>query len=147
MLVSRRSGKYDCVMDMQERSSLAADTVRHLVELDATMQRATREHDVETLGAMITSDFVLYSSSGRAYDREAFLDDVADRRIQWDVNESYDVAVRLYGDDTAMVTAALHCRYRLDEKTIDTKVRYSDLWIRVDGDWRYACGHASRLAA
>jgi len=118
-----------------------------LIELDAKMQRATREHDVEALGAMITGDFVLYSSSGRAYERQAFLDDIADRRIHWEVNESYDVAVRLYGDDVAMVTAALHCRYRTDQNAIDTRLRYSDLWIRVDGAWRYASGHASRLAA
>ena len=52
---------------------------------------------------------------------------------------------RVPAEECAIVTAILHCRYQNKEKTVDTRLRYADLWIKRTGKWLYAFGHAARL--
>ena len=121
--------------------------VHHLTQLNATLQSATKHYDVATLKTLITDDFELISSSGKVYDRAAFLLDAADRSAVYEINEPEDVSVRHYNDDTAIVSAILHVRYKSAGKTVDVRIRYGDLWVKIDGRWRYAYGEASPMKA
>jgi ketosteroid isomerase-like protein len=116
-----------------------------LIKLNATLQLATKNYDVSTLTNLITDDYELISSSGKVYDRAAFLADAADRSAIYELNEPEDVAVRHYHGDCAIVTAILHVRYRAGDKTVDTRIRYGDVWVKLDGTWKYAYGEASPL--
>lgn len=128
---------------MKGNKSLAQHSaVQHLIEANNNMQIATKTYDVASLEKMITDDFELFSSSGKIYDRAAFLRDVGDTSVKWEKNDPEDVAVRLYNDDSAMVTAVLHMRYVVGERLVDTRIRYGDMWVKIDGTWLYASGHA-----
>jgi len=123
--------------------------VQELIEADRLLQRATKTYDVATLSDLITDDFQLVSSSGKVYDRSAFLEDIADRSVIWELNEPEDVAVRQYASDCAIVTAVLHCRFQIDHgqerNPVDVRIRYADLWVKRNGRWLYAFGHAARM--
>jgi ketosteroid isomerase-like protein len=116
-----------------------------LKQLNATLQLATKNYDVATLRNQITDNYVLVSSSGRVYDRAAFLADAADRSYAYDINEAEDVSVRHYNDDSAIVMAILHVRYRNAGKTRDVRIRYADFWVKLNGTWRLAHGEASPM--
>jgi hypothetical protein len=118
-----------------------------LVRLNATLQIATKNYDIATLKDLISDDYELVSASGKVYDRAAFLADAADRSAVYEINEPEDVAVRHYNDDSAIVTAILHVRYRVEGKTVDVRIRYGDTWAKLDGKWRYVYGEASPLKA
>jgi ketosteroid isomerase-like protein len=135
-----------CVVCGVAASAQTADPiVTELTRLNAQLQLATKNYDTDTLAKMITDDYELVSSSGRVYDRAAFLADAADRSAAYEINEPEDVQVRHYNDDTAIVTAVLHVRFRNGDKIVDTRIRYGDVWVKINGQWRYAYGEASPL--
>jgi ketosteroid isomerase-like protein len=135
-----------CVVFSVSASAQTADPiVTELTRLNAQLQLATKNYDTDTLAKMITDDYELVSSSGRVYDRAAFLADAADRSAAYEINEPEDVQVRHYNDDTAIVTAVLHVRFRNGDKIVDTRIRYGDVWVKINGQWRYAYGEASPL--
>lgn len=125
--------------------ALAVDDRSQLIRLNAQLQDRTKAYDVAALSKMITNDYTLVGSSGRVYDRQAFLRDIGDRSAVWEVNEPEDVAVRFYNHDTALVTAVLHSRFRVSGKVYDARVRYTDVWVRLGGRWKYAAGQATKL--
>ena len=133
--------------ELTAQAQTSDPVVEHLTQLNAILQTATKNYDVATLKALITDDFELISSSGRVYDRDAFLLDAADRSAVYEINEPEDVSVRHYNDDSAVVSAVLHVRYRSGAKTVDVRIRYGDVWVKIDGRWRYAYGEASPMKA
>jgi hypothetical protein len=54
-------------------------------------------------------------------------------------------AVRLFGNDTAIVTALLWLKGRRmsDQRTFEYKLWFSDTYVRTKDGWRYAFGQAS----
>lgn len=126
-------------------AAVAADDRAQLIRLNAQLQDRTKAYDVAAVSKMITDDYTLIGSSGRVYDRQAFLRDIGDRSAVWQVNEAEDVDVRFYNHDTALVTAVLHSRFRLNGKVYDGRVRYTDVWVRLGGAWKYAAGQATKL--
>ncbi len=135
-----------CLSTATASSASASDSVaQELMQLNSTLQVATKNHDVATLERLISNDYELISSSGKVYDRTAFLADAADKSLTYEVNEPEDVAVRHYGDDCAIVTAVLHVRYRPASTVTEVRIRYADVWIRQNGQWRYVLGQASPM--
>ena len=116
-----------------------------LTALNSTLQNATKAYDTAELAKLITGDYELVSSSGKVYDRRAFLADAADRSAQYEINQPEDVVVRHYNGDCAIVSAILHVRFRAAGKIHDVRVRYGDVWVKLNGRWRYAYGEASPM--
>jgi hypothetical protein len=46
-------------------------------------------------------------------------------------------------DDTAVLTGILHQRGTYDGKPFDVRLRVTDTWVRVGGEWKILAGHAS----
>lgn len=114
-----------------------------IVSLNALVQTATKAYDTATLSRLITDDYTLISGDGHIWKRQAFLKDVADRSTTWVLNEPEDVTVHSYNDDCAIVVAILHLRFRMAGKVHDFRIRYTDVWVKIGGSWRYAVGQAT----
>jgi hypothetical protein len=116
-----------------------------IIEANDTVQRATKEHDVAAIDGLITGDYFLVSTNGHVYNRTEFLADVADTSARYEINQTEDAHVQHYNRDSALLTAVLHIRYRVGEKLVDVRVRFTDTWVKIDGRWRYAAGQATAL--
>ena len=121
----------------------SSGTVSDIQHLNARLQDETKAFDVAGVGAMITPDFELVNGSGQVWHRSAFLADVGDRSVTWQLNKPQDVTVRVYNDDCAIVVALLHLRYVSDKHLHDLLARYTDVWVKQGGQWRYASGQAT----
>lgn len=116
---------------------------RQITDLNATLQKATRNHDAATIASMIAADYTLVSDTGAVWDRATFLKVVADPSIEWLANDPSDVTVRSYNGDCATITALLHTEYRMNGKVHNYIDRFTDVWVK-DGDaWHYVTGHAT----
>jgi hypothetical protein len=51
--------------------------------------------------------------------------------------------VRLYGEDTAIVTARLYIKAVREGEPIEFRLWFSDTYVRTPNGWRYAFGQAS----
>ncbi|HLI94607.1 MAG TPA: nuclear transport factor 2 family protein [Candidatus Baltobacteraceae bacterium] len=128
----------------------APNTVSSIEQLNARLQDETKAYDTAGVASMITPDFELVNGSGTVWPRTAFLADVGDRSAVWQLNKPEDVTVRVYNDDCAIVVAMLHLRYVSNKRLHDLLARYTDVWVKQGGKWRYASGQATvvkRLAS
>jgi hypothetical protein len=120
--------------------SQAAGEVSKLNDL---LQSATERYDVATVSKLASNDFVLVNGAGQIWNRDAFLKDIGDKSAVWQANDPQDVTVRTYNDDTAVLIGLLHIKYTQAGTSHDVLARYTDVWVKLDGKWRYVSGQAS----
>jgi ketosteroid isomerase-like protein len=128
----------------------SADTVddaRAIAAMDTQYQAAVESNDWRTMDRILHSDFVLVLGNGVAHNRERLIDNARNEVIVYDkqVEEPGTQVVRMYGNDTATVTALLWCKgTRKDGKPpFDFKLWFTDTYVRTADGWRYAFGQAS----
>ena len=127
--------------------ALASDesAIGAVTNLNLVVQKATQNYDVATISKLLTDDAELVNGAGTVWDRASLLQGVGDRTAVWERNEPTDVTVRAYNGDCAVLVGILHMRYRLNGAVHDVAVRYTDVWVLLNGDWRYASGQATAI--
>ena len=128
----------------------SADTVddaKAIAAMDTQYQAAVESNDWRTMDRILHPDFVLVLGNGVAHKRERLIDNARSEVIVYDkqVEEPGTQVVRMYGNDTATVTALLWCKgTRKDGKPpFDFKLWFTDTYVRTPDGWRYAFGQAS----
>jgi len=120
-----------------------SEAVKQVTDLNLLLQQATKRYDAAGISNLMTGDFVLVNGRGQVLDRDATLKDIADRSAVWLANEPSDISVRVYNGDCAIVVALLHLKYKQNGKLHDILGRYTDVWIKDGGSWKYATGQAN----
>jgi uncharacterized protein (TIGR02246 family) len=119
---------------------------RIVAALDTEYQAAVERNDAETMARILHPDMILVVGRGAVYTREDLLRSARDRDVEYEhqVEDDGTQTVRLYGQDTAIVTARLWLKGVTREgQAIDRRLWFSDTYIRTQGGWRYAFGQAS----
>jgi ketosteroid isomerase-like protein len=107
--------------------------------------KAFLDADVTALERILTPDFTLTLSNGQVNTRADEINELRSGKVHYDVFENYDMLVRLYGNDTAVVLGKTRVRGTADGKPFDRVVQFTDTLIKRDGRWQLAAGHVSRL--
>ena len=123
----------------QDRANVAA--------LDTAYQAAVERNDAEGMGAILHSDMILVVGAGTVYTRAQLIASARNRDAIYEhqVEDAGTQVVRLYGADTAVVTARLWLkgRYRESGEAFDRTLWFSDTYVRTREGWRYAFGQSS----
>lgn len=124
----------------------AEDVASKVAALDTEYQAAVERNDWQTMDRILHPDFVLVLGSGKAVSRAKLIESAKTREVVYEkqVEVPGSQKVRLYGDDTATVTACLWIKYAdAQKKPHDYKVWFTDTYVRTPSGWRYAFGMAS----
>lgn len=119
--------------------------VSEVTKANDIVQLATLKHDRKTMAAMITKDFILVLTHGQIEDRAAWLNDVADQSSQMEINQTSDLSIHHYNGDSALVIGVLHIRSKNNEKVYDVRMRFIDVWVRQDGQWKWASSQVAHF--
>ena len=122
----------------EDRAAVAA--------LDTEYQAAVERNDAETMARILHPDMILVVGRGAVFTREDLLRSARERDIEYQhqVEDEGTQTVRLYGTDTAIVTARLWLKGTPREgETFDRRLWFSDTYVRTAEGWRYAFGQAS----
>jgi uncharacterized protein (TIGR02246 family) len=122
----------------QDRAAVAA--------LDTEYQAAVERNDAEAMGRILHPDMILVVGRGTVYTREDLLRSARERDIEYEaqVEDEGTQVVRLFGEDTAIVTARLWLKGVTKEgEAFDRRLWFSDTYVRTPEGWRYAFGQAS----
>ena len=115
--------------------------------LDTEYQAAVERNDWRTMDRILHPDFTLVLGNGKVYSRADLIESARDRHIEFEKQaEMPDTqTVRLFGKDTATVTALLWLKgtRKKDASTFEYKLWFSDTYVRTKDGWRYAFGQAS----
>lgn len=123
-----------------------ADDMRAVAALDTAYQAAVERNDADAMAAILHDDMILVLGNGSVHTGEDVVNWARTRRINYEVQdeEPGTQTVRLYGPDTAIVTALLRARgVRADGTRVDVRLWFSDTYVRTPEGWRYVFGQAS----
>ena len=119
---------------------------RTVAALDTAYQAAVERNDADAMAGIMHEDFILVLGNGSVHTRDDVLSWARTRLIVYEVQdeEPGTQTVRLYGPDTAVVTALLRARgVRANGTRLDIRLWFSDTYVRTPAGWRYAFGQAS----
>jgi ketosteroid isomerase-like protein len=120
---------------------------RVVAELDTHYQAAVERGDWQAMDRILHPDFVLVLGDGTVYTRKQLIDSARGGNVRFD--EQVEVpgtqVVRMFGNDTATVTALLIVKGTRpsNRTTFDYKLWFTDTYVRTPQGWRYAFGQAS----
>jgi len=124
-----------------------ADEDLHTVAmLDTAYQAAVERNDAEAMSAILHEDMVVVLGDGTVYTRSDLLAAARNKSIEYEhqVEDEGTQKVRLFGRDTAVVTARLWVKApRKDGSAINVRLWFTDTYVRTPQGWRYAFGQAS----
>jgi hypothetical protein len=109
------------------------------------VQLATLKHDRKTMDSMLTKDFVLVLTHGDVVDRAEWLDSIADPTDDVEVNQTSNLVIHHYNNDSALVIGVLHLRDRSNNKLADVRMRFIDVWVRENGQWKWASSQVAHF--
>jgi ketosteroid isomerase-like protein len=128
-------------------SAAKDDPAKVIAALDTEYQAAVERNDWKVMDRILHPDFTLVLGDGTAYSRAALIESARDQHIEYEkqVEMPGTQTVRMFGNDTATVTALLWLkgRNRKDQSKFEYKLWFSDTYVRTQGGWRYAFGQAS----
>jgi len=128
-------------------SSAKDDPAAVIAALDTEYQAAVERNDWQAMDRILHPDFTLVLGNGNVYSRADLIESARDRHIEYEkqVEMPGTQTVRVFGDDTATVTALLWLKgtRKKDATTFEYKLWFSDTYVRTKDGWRYAFGQAS----
>jgi ketosteroid isomerase-like protein len=123
------------------------DPARVLAALDTAYQQAVERNDWQAMDRILHPDFTLVLGNGTVITRAELIASAHDRQVVYDKQEELPgtQTVRVFGKDTATVTACLWIKYTRgsDHSLQDYKLWFTDTYVRTHDGWRYAFGQAS----
>lgn len=123
-----------------------ADDRAIVAALDTEYQAAVERNDAETMARILHPEMILVVGRGAVFTREDLLRSARERDIEYErqVEDEGTQVVRVYGRDTAIVTARLWLKGVTREgRAFDRRLWFSDTYVRTAEGWRYAFGQAS----
>jgi uncharacterized protein (TIGR02246 family) len=123
-----------------------ADELRVVAALDTEFQRAVKTNDAATIDRILAPDMVLVTGRGSIFTKADHVERARKRLTTYQRQDEVPGTqkVRLYGPDTAVVTALLWIKgCEQAGKAFDYKVWFSDTYVRTPQGWRYAFGQSS----
>jgi hypothetical protein len=118
---------------------------QEVLQFERDACKAFLEADVVALERVLMPDFTLTLSNGEVSTRADEINELRSGKVHYDVFENYDMLVRLYGNDTAVVLGKTRVKGIADGKSFDRVVQFTDTMIKRNGRWQLAAGHVSRI--
>jgi len=122
------------------------DDKKIVADLDTAYQAAVERNDADAMAQILHDDMILVVGRGDVYAGADLIRAARERFIDYEaqVEDEGTQSVRMYGPDTAIVTARLYIKgtTKAGDK-IDKRLWFSDTYVRTDNGWRYAFGQAS----
>lgn len=116
-----------------------------VADLDTRFQHATKVNDAATITEILHDDMVLVVGRGNIITKKQLVAAAHARTttyIEQDEEPGSQI-VRMFGPDTAVVTAKLWLKGESGGEAFDRKLRFSDTYVRTAQGWKYAFGQAS----
>lgn len=118
-------------------ASAAEDPASVIAAIDTEYQLAVERNDWQTMDRILHPDFTLVLGNGKVYSRADLIASARERHIEYEkqVEVPGTQAVRMFGNDTAIVTALLWLKGKRknEETTFEYRLWFSDTYVRTEG--------------
>ena len=121
-------------MPFSQNISMAQGDETKIIALENLWNQMQINHDADAMGKMLDSDFVLTDYDGTVLTKGQFLASIRDKSTQLTVEVCDDMKLHRHGD-TVIVIGATHEKGTENGKAFSHHGRFTDTWIKKDGQW------------
>ncbi len=113
---------------------------------DAEKQRfdAQVKKDYAVLDRVLANDLVYTHSSGNVDGKQAYIQSIRDGKSKYDAIDVQEQKVRVYGN-TAIINGVCLIKAMNNGETINTRLRYTDVYVKNGGQWQMAAWQSLRM--
>ncbi|MDP6419869.1 MAG: nuclear transport factor 2 family protein [SAR202 cluster bacterium] len=122
---------------MTQNDSVAQE----ILALDQERLQAAVNNDVGALNRILSDDLSYVHTTAAVDTKESFTSGIASGRLNYESIVSSNTAVRLYGDNTALVTGNADVHVNGNEFTL----QFTNVYINQEAGWQLVSWHATRL--
>jgi ketosteroid isomerase-like protein len=130
------------VASAQQKSASADEAALRAIE--AKWDAASLKGDAASLGTIFADGFITTDPEGKVRSKAETLARVKSGEVKYQSAKADDLKFAIYGD-AAVVTGRWKGKFVENGKTVDATERFTDLFVRQNGQWRCVASHASTL--
>jgi ketosteroid isomerase-like protein len=118
-----------------------------VTELENKWAASVASHEVSQVDAFIADDYVSVSSAGKVLNKSALLEQLQNDTNVYENATVTDVNVRVVRPDFAIITGLTREKGKgKDGKAFNHSFRFTDTWVKRDGQWRCTNAQVVRIA-
>ena len=115
-------------------------SLEELLKLEKEFTDAIVRNDLESIGRLVTDDWIIIDPKGEIVDRARFFEVIKSGTLTHEMMESQDFRVRVYGD-SAVVTAVTRTKGKFMGQEFSTQERATDVFVKREGQWQCVLTH------
>jgi ketosteroid isomerase-like protein len=127
----------------QDISTPSGDETK-IIALENLWNQVQINHDAEAMAKMLDRDFVLTDYDGTVLNKVQFLNSIRDKSFVITVEVSEGMQLHTHGG-TVIVTGATHEKGTFNGRPYGHNGRFTDTWIKIDGQWLCVASHLGAI--
>jgi ketosteroid isomerase-like protein len=120
------------------------DVAQSLIKLENDWAKAGLAGDAAALGKLLTPEYVYTNQDSEMATGAEMVAGVKSGATKYTTFAVSDLKVHVYGD-SAVVTGKAATKGTENGKSIDMEVRFTDTWVKKDGQWVCAATQVTRI--
>jgi ketosteroid isomerase-like protein len=132
-------------MGFAQSLSRAQGDETKIIALENLWNQMQIGHDADAMSKLLDSDFVLTDYDGSVMNKAQFLASIRDSSNQLTVEVSADMQLHVHGE-TVVVTGATHEKGTLKGKPYQHQGRFTDTWMKKNGQWLCVASQLSLIS-
>jgi ketosteroid isomerase-like protein len=130
---------FSCLTFAQSISKAQGDETK-IIALENLWNHMQLNHDAEAMGKLLDDDFVFTDYDGTVMSKPQFLESIRDKSYQLSVEASENMKLYRHGD-TVVVIGATHEKGTFKGKPYQHLGRFTDTWMKKNGQWLCVASH------
>src|SRR5947207_15219353 len=115
-----------------------------LKAIEEKWDAADLKGDSAALGAILADTFISTNSEGKVRNKAEVLAQLKSGEVKYETSKVGDMKVSVYGD-AAVVNGRWKAKFVEKGKPVDTSERFTDTYVRQNGQWRCVASQGSTI--
>jgi len=134
--------------DATNRAANASpELTNQIAKLEADWNSAHLKNDAAVVEKLCADDLTVGVPGMPPINKAGAVDALRGGRLKFMRYETSETSIRVYNNDTAIVTGRLQRTRALGDKLITDDLRFTKVWVRRAGQWQVTAFHASPFEA
>jgi ketosteroid isomerase-like protein len=134
-----------CLPIAAQRENVAGDESTRVLSLENAWNQAEVKHDARALSMLLAETFEFTDDDGRFMNKSQWLAHIRDGVDHYEQLGNSGMAVHLYGN-VAVATGIYQDKIREKGKVVSRSGRFTDIWIKQNGEWKCVASQATLIS-
>jgi ketosteroid isomerase-like protein len=134
-----------CLPIAAQRENVAGDESTRVLSLENAWNQAEVKHDARALSLLLAETFEFTDDDGRFMNKSQWLAHIRNGVDHYEQLGNSGMAVHLYGN-VAVATGIYQDKIREKGKVVSRSGRFTDIWIKQDGEWKCVASQATLIS-